>query len=47
MLIIKGKNTFDLLSTGCPFNFNDFKNTKGAVAQTLVNHIDVIIHIKI
>ena len=46
MLNIKGKNTFDLLSTGCPFNFNDFKNTKGAVAQTLVNHIDVIIHNK-
>ena len=46
MLNIKGKNTFDLLSTGCPFNFNDFKNAKGAVAQTLVNHIDVIIHNK-
>ena len=46
MLNIKGKNTFDLLSTGCRLNFNDFKNTKGAVAQTLVNHIDVIIHNK-
>ena len=46
MLNINGKNTFDLLSTGCPFNFNDFKNTRGAVTQTIVNHIDVIIHNK-
>ena len=46
MLNINGKNTFDLLSAGCPFNFNDFKNTKGAVTQTILNHIDVIIHNK-
>ena len=46
MLNINGKNTFDLLSAGCPFNFNDFKNTRGAVTQTIVNHIDVIIHNK-
>ena len=35
-----------LLSSGCPFNFNKFKNTKGAVTQTILNHIDVIIHNK-
>ena len=46
MLNINGKNTFDLLSAVCPFNFNDFKNTRGAVTQTIVNHIDVIIHNK-
>ena len=46
MLNINGKNTFDLLSTGCPFNFNYFKNSKGAVVQTLINHIDVIMHNK-
>ena len=25
-------------------NFNDFKNKKGAVTQTIINKIDVIIH---
>ena len=41
---IKGKKTFDLLSSGSPFNFNNFKNTKNSVTQTLLNHTDVIIH---
>ena len=43
---LKGAKIFELLSAGCPFNFNNFKNSKGAVAQTLLNHIDVIIHNK-
>ncbi len=46
MINLKGDNVFELLSSGCPFNFNDFKNSKGAVTQTLLNHIDVIIHNK-
>ncbi len=46
MINLKGKNIFELLTAGCPFNFNKFKNTKGAVTQTLLNHIDVIIHNK-
>ena len=46
MINLKGKNVYELLSYGCPFNFNDFKNLKGAVTQTLLNHIDVIIHNK-
>tara|TARA_Y100000590_G_C15064585_1_gene767673 strand:+ start:31 stop:591 length:561 start_codon:yes stop_codon:yes gene_type:complete len=46
LINLKGKNAFELLSSGCPFNFNDFKNSQGAVTQTLVNHIDVIIHNK-
>ena len=46
MINLKGNKVFELLSAGCPFNFNDFKNTKGAVTQTLINHIDVIIHNK-
>jgi len=46
MINLKGEKVFDLLSSGCPFNFNDFKNSKGSVAQTLINHIDVIIHNK-
>ena len=46
MINLSGKKIFELLSTGCPFNFNNFKNSKGAVAQTLLNHVDVIIHNK-
>tara|TARA_B110000444_G_scaffold232874_1_gene241873 strand:+ start:37 stop:600 length:564 start_codon:yes stop_codon:yes gene_type:complete len=41
-----GEKVFDLLSTGCPFNFNKFKTKKGAVAQTLLAQVDVIIHHK-
>ena len=46
MLNIKGDKAFELISASCHFNFNNFKNTKGSVVQTLVNHIDVIIHNK-
>ncbi len=46
MINLKGNKVIELLSSGCPFDFNKFKNSKGAVVQTLVNHIDVIIHNK-
>ena len=46
MINLKGAKVFDLLSAGCPFNFNEFKNSEGAVTQTLLNHIDIIIHNK-
>jgi sarcosine oxidase subunit gamma len=46
MLDLKGEKIFDLLRTACPFDFNDFKTKKGAVAQTLLLQIDVIIHLK-
>ena len=46
MINLKGDKVYELLSTGCPFNFNKFKNLKGAVTQTLVNHTDAIIHNK-
>ena len=46
MINLRGEKTFDLLSAGCPFNFNEFKTKKGAVAQTLLIQIDVIIHLK-
>ena len=46
MINLKGEKVFDLLSSGCPLNFNDFKDSKGSVAQTLINHIDVIMHNK-
>ena len=43
LIEIKGEKIFDLMSTGCPFNFNNFKHKKGAVTQTLLAQIDVII----
>ena len=46
MINLKGDKVFELFSTSCPFNFNKFKNTKGSVVQTVMNHIDVIIHHK-
>ena len=45
MINIKGSKIFDLFATGSPFNFNEFKNKKGAVVQTILSHIDVIIHL--
>ncbi len=46
MINLKGNKVFELLSSGCPFDFNKFINLKGAVAQTIINHVDVIIHNK-
>ncbi len=45
MINLKGEKIFDLLSAGCPFNFNEFKNKKSTVVQTLLLQIDVIIHL--
>ena len=41
---LSGANIFEVLSKGCPFNFDsdDFGNNK--VAQTILNHVDVTIH---
>tara|TARA_Y100000590_G_scaffold309851_1_gene350003 strand:- start:1376 stop:1939 length:564 start_codon:yes stop_codon:yes gene_type:complete len=46
MLNLKGKKVYDLFSSSSPFNFNKFKKNKGSVVQTVLNHIDVIIHNK-
>ena len=46
MINFTGEKIFDLLSAGCPFNFNEFKNEKGAVVQTILHQIDIIIHLK-
>ena len=46
MINIKGEKVYELLSSSCNYNFDKFKNIKGSVVQTLVNHIDVIIHNK-
>ncbi len=45
-LELKGENIFEIFSSGCPFNFNEFKEKKGATTQTILNHIDVILHNK-
>ena len=45
MINIKGDKIYDLFTTGSPFNFNEFKNKKGSVIQTILSHIDVIIHL--
>ena len=44
LINMNGKNVFEILSKGCPFDFNKFKNTKNVVVQTLLNHVDVILH---
>ncbi len=45
-LELKGKNIYEIFSAGCPFNFNEFKEKKGSTTQTILNHIDVILHHK-
>jgi sarcosine oxidase subunit gamma len=45
-LEIKGKNIYEIFSSGSPYNFNEFKNKKGSSVQTILNHIDVIAHNK-
>ena len=44
MINLKGSKTYELFQTGSPFNFNDFENKKGAVAQTILTKIDIIVH---
>jgi sarcosine oxidase subunit gamma len=43
MLELEGSKVYELFSSGCPFNFNEFKEKKGSTTQTLLNGIDVII----
>ena len=43
---LKGSKIYDILSTGCSFNFGQFLKTDGLTTQTIVNHIDVILHNK-
>ena len=41
---LKGNKIYELFQTGSPFNFNDFQNKKGAVTQTILTKIDIIVH---
>ena len=44
MINLKGNKIYELFHAGSPFNFNDFQNKKGAVTQTILNKIDIIVH---
>jgi len=44
MINLKGNKVYELFQTGSPFDFNDFQTKKGAVAQTILTKIDVIVH---
>ena len=43
MIKLRGNKIYELFQTGSPFNFNEFKNKKGSVVQTILTKIDVII----
>ncbi len=43
---LKGKNIYEIFSAGSPFNFNEFREKKGSTTQTVLNHVDVILHHK-
>ena len=44
MINLKGNKIYGLFQSGSPFNFNDFQNKKGAVTQTILTKIDIIVH---
>tara|TARA_B100001093_G_scaffold395290_1_gene382157 strand:- start:3 stop:566 length:564 start_codon:yes stop_codon:yes gene_type:complete len=44
MIDLKGNKIYELFQCGSPFNFNDFRNKKGAVTQTILAKIDIIVH---
>ena len=45
-LELKGENIYEIFSAGSPFNFNQFREKKGSTTQTVLNHVDVILHNK-
>ena len=45
-LELKGENVYEIFSAGSPFNFTEFKEKKGSTTQTVLNHVDVILHHK-
>ena len=44
MINLKGNKIYELFQSGSPFNFNNFQNKKGAVTQTILAKIDIIVH---
>ena len=43
---LTGSNILEILSKGCPFDFNSDSFTNNKAVQTILNHIDVTIHKK-
>ena len=43
---LTGSNIFEVLSKGCPFDFNSESFGNNKVVQTILNHVDVTIHRK-
>jgi sarcosine oxidase subunit gamma len=43
---LSGSNIFEVLSKGCPYDFDSENFTDNKVVQTILNHIDVTIHRK-
>ena len=43
---LTGSNIFEILSKGCPFDFNSEAFGNNKVIQTILNHVDVTIHRK-
>ena len=44
MINLKGNKIYDLFQSGSPYNFNNFQIKKGAVTQTILGKIDIIVH---
>ena len=44
MINLRGNKIYELFQTGSPFNFNAFQDKRGAVTQTILTKIDIIIH---
>ena len=42
-ITLKGDKIYDLFEAGSPFNFNEFSYREGAVTQTILAIIDIII----
>ena len=43
---LSGSNIFEVLSKGCPYDFDSENFLDNKVVQTILNHIDVTIHRK-
>jgi len=43
---LSGSSIFEVLSKGCPFDFNSEEFGDNKVVQTILNHVDVTIHRK-
>ena len=43
---LTGSNIFEVLSKGCPFDFNSESFDDNKAVQTILNHVDVTIHRK-